>query len=73
MLQSFQIMGEELNTYQAKEADIIIEPDLGNIDQTAFDKSSEIIHKGQEAAEKMLPVLQKKLCIKKRRFKFLKR
>ncbi|MEE8359693.1 MAG: patatin-like phospholipase family protein [Candidatus Omnitrophota bacterium] len=73
MLQSFQIMGEELNTYQAKQADIIIEPDLANIDQTAFDRSSEIIHKGQEAAEKMLPMLQKKLCIKKRRFKFRKR
>lgn len=71
LLQSFQIMGQELNTFQSKEADIIIEPDLGNIDQAGFDRSTEIIHKGQEAAEKILPTLQKILGLKKRRFRFL--
>ena len=75
MLQSFQIMGEELNTLQSKNADILIEPDLGNIDQAAFDKASEIIPRGQEAAEKALPLIQKRLGLKKRRFKlnFLRR
>lgn len=70
LLQSFQIMGEELNTYQSREANIVIEPDLGNIDQSAFDKSTEIIRIGQEAAEKALPVLQKRLGFKKRRFRY---
>lgn len=73
LLQSYQIMGEELNTYQSKQADIIIEPDLGDIDQAAFDKSPEIIQKGQEAAEKALPMLRKYLGLKKRRFRFLMR
>ncbi len=73
ILQSFQIMGAELNKYQSKQADIIIEPNLGNLDQAAFDKATEIIHKGQEAAEKMLPKLRKKLAIKKRHFIFRKR
>jgi len=70
LLQSFQIMGEELNTYQSKQADIIIEPGLKDIDQAAFDKSAEIIRMGHEAAEKELPVLQKRLGLKKRRFRF---
>ena len=47
--------------------------DLGDLDQAAFDKASDIIHKGQEAAERMLPVLRKKLGFKKRRFQFPKR
>jgi len=73
ILQSFQIMGEELNTYQARLADIVIEPDLGRMDQAAFNRASDIINKGQEAAEKMLPRLQKKLGLRKRRFEFINR
>lgn len=71
LLQSFQIMGEELNMYQSRQADIIIEPGLGDIDQGAFDKAPEIIQKGQEAAENILPLLRKRLGIRKRRFQFL--
>jgi NTE family protein len=73
ILQSFQIMGEELNTYQSKQADVIVEPDLGDIDQGAFDRSTEIIHRGQEAAEKAMFKLRRTLGMKKRRFAFRKR
>ena len=72
ILQSFQIIGEELNTHQSKQADIIIEPDLGKIDQGAFHRSVEAIQKGQEAAEKALPLLRKKLGLRQRRFSFSK-
>lgn len=72
ILQSFQIIGEELNTYQSRAADIIIEPDLGDLDQAAFDKAVEAIQKGQEAAEKVLPAIRKRLGIGPRRFKFRK-
>lgn len=72
LLQSFQIMGEELNTYQSKGADVIIEPDLGDIDQAAFDKSTEILRKGKEAAEEALVMLRKKLGLKRRRMQFKK-
>jgi len=68
ILQSFQIIGEELNTYQSKEADIIIEPDLGDIDQAAFHRSTEAMQKGQEAAEKVLPLIRKKLKLKTPKF-----
>jgi NTE family protein len=73
ILQSFQIMGEELNTHLARFADIVIEPDLGHLDQAAFNRASDIIYKGQEAAEKMLPRIQKKLGLKKKRFEFINR
>ncbi|OGW94096.1 MAG: hypothetical protein A3G36_02960 [Omnitrophica bacterium RIFCSPLOWO2_12_FULL_45_13] len=51
LLQSFQIMGEELNRYQARIADTMIKVDLGNIDQAAFDKAKEVILKGEKAAQ----------------------
>lgn len=54
ILQSFQIMGHELNKYQAKEADVVIEVDLGDIDQAAFDRAKEAMEKGAKAAEAMI-------------------
>lgn len=57
LVQSVQIMGEELNLYQLKIADVVIEPELKNIDQFDFDKASLIIKQGELAAEKVL-----KLC-----------
>ncbi len=68
ILQSFQIIGEELNTYQSRDANIIIEPELGKLDQAAFDKSVYAMQKGQEAAENALPLIRKKLGLKPRRF-----
>ena len=52
LLQSFQIMGEELNRYQGRIADTMIKVDLGDdIDQAAFDKAKEAIAEGEKAAE----------------------
>ncbi len=42
IFQSIQIMGQELNNYQSILADVVIRPDLGDIDQLAF-------HRGKEA------------------------
>ena len=51
MIQSIQIMGEELDKYQSMQADIIIEPDLKGVNQLDFDKTEEIILSGEVAAE----------------------
>lgn len=62
IMQSIQIMGEELSLYQSSKADILIKPKLGaEIDQLAFQKAAEIIKKGEEATEEKLPLI-KKLC-----------
>ena len=65
ILQSFQIMGEELNKYQALESDAVIEVKLGHdIDQSAFNRAREIIHKGKRAAELKIEAIKKDLRIK---------
>ncbi len=63
ILQSFQIMGNELNKYQASGADAIIAVDLGDIDQTAFNRAREAVAKGAEAAEKVIDRIKKDLHI----------
>ncbi len=60
IMQSVQIMGEEISLYQSGKADILIRPELGcDIDQLAFNKAAFIIQKGKEAAEEALPLLKK--------------
>ncbi len=63
IIQSFQIMGEELNQYQAREADAIIKVTLPDIDQAAFEKSREIISRGTYAAESAVEQIKKDLRI----------
>ncbi|MCX5715899.1 MAG: hypothetical protein NTV07_03380 [Candidatus Omnitrophica bacterium] len=60
IMQSIQILGEDLSSHQSQQADILIKPDLGrDIDQLAFDKAPFIIKKGKEAAEEALPKIKK--------------
>ncbi len=60
-IQSIQILGEELDSYQSMQADVIIKPDLRNIDQFAFNLAKKVISEGEKAAEEALPRLKKKL------------
>jgi len=61
MIQSIQIMGEELNAYQAKIADVVIKPKLVNIDQFDYDQGPEIIRQGERVAEAKMGKLKRKL------------
>ncbi|KJJ83700.1 esterase of the alpha-beta hydrolase superfamily [Candidatus Omnitrophus magneticus] len=61
LVQSIQIMGEELNSYQTEDADIVIKPRLKNIDQFDFDKADFIIKQGELAAIEQLSVLRRRL------------
>ena len=63
ILQSFQIMGHELNQYQASEADTVINVELGDIDQGAFHRSKEAIIKGTLAAESKMDSIKHDLHI----------
>ncbi|MFH0839430.1 MAG: patatin-like phospholipase family protein [Candidatus Omnitrophota bacterium] len=64
IFQTYQIMGDELNRHQAKQADIIIRPDLIGIDQLAFDKAMTAIESGERAAVEKLPEIKKKLGVR---------
>lgn len=61
ILQSFQITGNMLNQCQASAADVIINVNLGNINQIAFDRAREIVQKGAEAAEAKVAAIKKDL------------
>lgn len=64
ILQTYQIMGDELNRHQAKQADIIIRPDLIGIDQLAFDKAMAAIESGERSAVEKLPEIKKRLGVR---------
>lgn len=63
ILQSFQIMGEELNSYQAGGANTLIDVDLGDLDQFAFNRAKEAVEKGRAAAESKIDKIKKDLNI----------
>ncbi len=50
-----------LNRMQAKEADVLIEPEVGEISWAGFGCVDACVDLGREAAERMMPVLLKKL------------
>lgn len=60
-IQSIQILGEELDSYQSMQADVVIKPKLHNIDQFAFHRAKQALEDGIEAAEKAIPLIKKKL------------
>ncbi len=61
IIQSFQIMGHELNRYQASEADAVINVELNDLDQVSFNRSKEAIAKGELAAESKIKMIKKEL------------
>jgi len=63
LVQSIQIMGHELNSYQVRSADVAIEPVLKDIDQFDFDKAALIIREGEIAAHKSMDQLKRKLLL----------
>jgi len=63
IIQTVQIMGNELNKYQAKEADIVIDVDLGDLDQISFNRAREAVEKGGAAAELKIDQIKKDLGI----------
>ena len=54
IIQSIQIMGERLNRYETKNADAILRPELGEINQMEFDRAAEIIREGEVVAERYI-------------------
>lgn len=63
LLQSFQIMGEELNRYQARIADTTIKVDLCDIDQLGFNRAKEAITEGEKAAYSKIGQIKRMLSV----------
>jgi len=61
LMQTFSIMGQRLNHFELKEADIVITPNLGNMGSADFGNRNLAILAGEQAAASVMPQLKAKL------------
>jgi len=61
LMQTFSIMGQRLNHYELKEADIVITPNLGNMGSADFTGRNLAILAGEQAAAAVMPQIKAKL------------
>ncbi len=57
-LQAIDIMGNRIDRYKNKEADLVIEPEVGNVGTMDFSKKKELMLAGIEAAQKAIPAIR---------------
>ena len=65
LLQTFAIMGQSLNQYELKQADIVIRPELATMKGNDFQSRGVAIAAGERAALTAMPELRKRLQIKR--------
>lgn len=61
LLQSFSIMGQRLNHYELRDADIVIQPSLGKMAGNDFASRNLAILAGEQAAAAVMPQIKAKL------------
>ena len=64
LMQTFSIMGQRLNHFELKEADIVITPKLGNMGSADFSNRNLAILAGEQAAASVMPQIKAKLKAK---------
>lgn len=65
LLQTFAIMGQRLNSYELKGADVVIQPALGKMAGNDFDGRNLAILAGEQAAAALMPQIKAKLAAKR--------
>ncbi|RZI43009.1 patatin-like phospholipase family protein [Herbaspirillum sp. HC18] len=65
LLQTFAIMGQSINAFELKEADIVIQPRLGSMKGNDFPGRNTAILAGEQAASALLPEIKRKLAAKR--------
>ena len=58
IIQTFNIMGSELNKYKAEEADVVIRPDLGGLGIIDFSQKDYLILQGERATRRAIPAIR---------------
>jgi len=64
LMQTFSIMGQRLNHFELKDADVVIQPSLGTMKSQDFDSRNLAILAGEQAAAAVMPQLKAKLLAK---------
>ncbi len=65
LLQTFAIMGQSINQYELREADVVIQPRLGNMKGNDFPGRNTAILAGEQAATAVMAELKQKLAAKR--------
>jgi NTE family protein len=64
LMQTFSIMGQRLNHFELKDADIVITPALGNMGSSDFAGRNLAILAGEQAAAALMPQIKARLKLK---------
>ncbi|MET0857584.1 MAG: patatin-like phospholipase family protein, partial [Telluria sp.] len=64
LMQTFSIMGQRLNHYELKDADVVISPRLGTMGGGDFAARNQAILAGEQAAAAVMPQIKAKLKAK---------
>ena len=66
LLQTFAIMGRSINSFELREADVVVRPALAGVAGTDFKSRKRSIQAGREAAQSQLPALRERIAAKTR-------
>jgi NTE family protein len=61
IMQTFSIMGQRINQYELRDADIVIQPPLGNMASNDFASRARAMQAGEKATLALMPQLKQKL------------
>ncbi|HHW02919.1 MAG TPA: patatin family protein [Thermoanaerobacterales bacterium] len=61
LIQTFDVMGREIQALKQYDCDVLITPDLSDVDGLAFNQVEKCIYEGRKAAEKALPQIMENL------------
>jgi NTE family protein len=65
LLQTFAIMGQSINQYELKDADVVIQPRLGNMKGNDFPGRNVAVLAGEQAAAGMMAEIRQKLAARR--------
>ncbi len=63
LLQTFSIMGRSINTFELKEADLVLRPRLDGVGSADFTARKRAIQAGREVAQSLLPQLRQRIAL----------
>ena len=66
LMQTFSIMGRSINTFELRDADVVVRPRLDGVGSADFTARRRAIQAGREAAQAMLPLLRQRIAEKTR-------
>jgi len=64
LLQTFSIMGRSINSYELRDADVVLRPSLNGVGSADFTARKRSIQAGREVALSMLAAIRQRIAAK---------